>query len=88
VSIAILSSDENRLAFGFVGVVADGRAGRGVWLSCEGNPFWLVGVEVPFRAGWSGDGGQDSEGSSASALGKGVTSGGSMGGCSGTVNHE
>jgi hypothetical protein len=38
-------SDENRLAFGFGGGVVGGRAGRGVSLSCEGNPFLLSGVK-------------------------------------------
>ena len=88
VSMFILPSDENRPAFGFGGGVEGGRPGRGVSLSCEGDPFLLSGVEVPFKAGWSGDGGrvfcmdggQDSGSSSASASAKGVRSGGSVGG--------
>lgn len=96
VSIFILPSNEDWLALGFGEGVAGSRAGRGVSWSCEGNPFLLSGVEVPFRAGWSGDGGrvfcvdggQESEGSSAIASEKGVTSDGSVGVGSGTVNHE
>lgn len=96
VSMFVLPSDENRLAFGFGGGVEGSRAGRGVSFSCEGCPFLLSGVGVPFRAGWSGDGGrvfcvdggQDSDSSSASTSVNGATSGGSVGGRSGTVNHE
>ena len=88
VSMFMLPSDENRLAFGLGGGVEGGWVGRGVSLSCEGHPFLLSGVEVPFRASWSGDGGrvfcldggQDTDGSSASASGKGATSGGSASG--------
>jgi len=86
VLMLMLPSDEGGLASGFGGVVAGGRAGRGVSLSCEGNPFLLSGVKIPFRVGWSGDGGrvfcrdggEESGGSSASASGKGVASGTSV----------
>jgi len=47
-SMLMLPSDEKRLAFEFGRGVADGGAGRGISLSCEGNPFTLSGVEVPF----------------------------------------
>lgn len=89
VSMFRLPSDENGLGFGFAG-------GRGVSLLCEGNSFMFSGIEVPFRAGWSGDGGRvfcldegrDSDDSPVSVSGMCVASGGSAGGCSGTVNHE
>ena len=88
VSMLMLPSVENRLAFGFGGGVEGCRVGRGVSWCCEGHPSLLSGVEVPFRTGWSGDGGRvfcldggpDTDGSSASAPGKGVTSGGSASG--------
>ena len=81
-SMLRLPSDENGLGFGLGGGVTGGRAGRGVSLSCDGDPFLFKGVEVPFRAGWSGDGGRDSDGPAASASGKGAASGRGVGGCS------
>ena len=76
VSTLRLPSDENGVGFEFGGGVAGGRARRDVWLPCEGNSLFS-GVEVPFRTGWSGDGGwvscldggRDSDDSSVSASG-------------------